>query len=86
VWDGSLRYLYVDGVEVAKDTGALAGMPSDGGLYFGAGKTLMDSRKAESQPVSSRVSLMMFTSTTAPLRLDKGTAFAPACFPGPALA
>jgi hypothetical protein len=40
VWDGSLRYLYVDGVEVAKDTGALAGMPSDGGLYFGAGKNL----------------------------------------------
>ena len=40
LWDGSLRYLYVDGVEVAKDTGALAGMPSDGGLYFGAGKNL----------------------------------------------
>jgi hypothetical protein len=40
VWDGSFRYLYVDEVEVAKDTGALAGMPSDGGLYFGAGKNL----------------------------------------------
>jgi len=37
--DGSNRKLYVDGVEVAKDTQAgLAG--SDGGLYIGAGKGL----------------------------------------------
>ena len=39
VWDGSNRILYVDDVEVAKDTQAqLAG--STGGLYFGAGKNL----------------------------------------------
>jgi len=36
-WDGSNRILYVDDVEVARDTQAgLAG--STGGLYFGAGK------------------------------------------------
>jgi hypothetical protein len=36
-WDGSNRILYVDDVEVAKDTqSSLAG--SDGGLYIGAGK------------------------------------------------
>jgi hypothetical protein len=36
-WDGSNRILYVDDVEVARDTQAgLAG--SAGGLYFGAGK------------------------------------------------
>jgi hypothetical protein len=36
-WDGSNRILYVDDVEVARDTQAdLAG--SNGGLYFGAGK------------------------------------------------
>ena len=42
VWDGSRRYLYVGGAEVAADTDALIGglQPSDGGLYFGAGKTL----------------------------------------------
>jgi Tol biopolymer transport system component len=38
-WDGSNRKLYVDGVEVVKDTqGTLAG--STGGLYIGAGKSL----------------------------------------------
>lgn len=40
VWDGSRRCLYVDGAEVAKDTDGLDKMPSMGGLYFGAGKTL----------------------------------------------
>ena len=41
VWDGSHRYLYVDGTEVAKDTKAQATLKSsDGGLYFGAGKNL----------------------------------------------
>jgi hypothetical protein len=39
VWNGSNRILYVDGVEVARDTQAnLAG--STGGLYLGAGGTL----------------------------------------------
>ena len=38
-WDWTNRTLYVDGVEVARDTqSGLAG--SDGGLYFGAGKEL----------------------------------------------
>jgi len=38
-WDGSSRVLYVDDVQVAKDTQAgLAG--SQGGLYIGAGKNL----------------------------------------------
>jgi len=38
-WDGSTRILYVDDVEVAKDTQAgLVG--SQGGLYIGAGKVL----------------------------------------------
>jgi len=38
-WDGSNRVLYVDDVEVAKDThGAVVG--SDAGLNIGAGKTL----------------------------------------------
>jgi len=42
VWEGSYRYLYVDGAEAAKDTTALPCplKSSDGGLYFGAGKTL----------------------------------------------
>ena len=41
VWDGSRRYLYVDGAEVARDTGTLAPpKSSDGGLYIGAGKSL----------------------------------------------
>ncbi len=41
VWDRSYRYLYVDGVEAAGDTEALAPLEaSDGGLYIGAGKTL----------------------------------------------
>ena len=34
------RRLYVDGVEVAKDTSIVGGEPSDGGLYFGADKRL----------------------------------------------
>jgi hypothetical protein len=41
VWDGSYRFLYVDGVEVAKDAAAQAALKSaTGGLYIGAGKTL----------------------------------------------
>lgn len=43
VWDGSYRSLYVDGVEVAKDTQALTLAPlrsATGGLYIGAGKNL----------------------------------------------
>jgi hypothetical protein len=34
------RLLYVDGVMVAKDTTAVAGMVSDGGLHIGASKDL----------------------------------------------
>jgi len=37
VWDGSNRILYVDDVEVARDTQSGLGS-SNGGLYFGAGK------------------------------------------------
>jgi N-acetylneuraminic acid mutarotase len=37
-WDGSCRTLYVDDVEVAKDTQPQQLPSSDGGLYFGAGK------------------------------------------------
>ncbi|MHC4174873.1 MAG: LamG-like jellyroll fold domain-containing protein [Planctomycetota bacterium] len=41
VWDGSYRYLYVDGAEVAKDTQSFSILESsDGGLYLGAGKDL----------------------------------------------
>ncbi|MHC4594256.1 MAG: M14 family zinc carboxypeptidase [Planctomycetota bacterium] len=40
VWDGSYRYLYVDGAEVAKDTKSSILESSDGGLYLGAGSTL----------------------------------------------
>jgi len=41
VWDGSYRTLYVDGIEVAKDTNSLASLKnSDGGLYIGANKNL----------------------------------------------
>jgi hypothetical protein len=41
VWDGSIRRLYVDGVEVAHDVQPLSPLKSsDGGLYIGAGKTL----------------------------------------------
>ena len=39
-FDGLYRYLYVDGVEVAKDTDVVGGVDSNGGMYFGAGKTL----------------------------------------------
>jgi Tol biopolymer transport system component len=38
--DALHRHLYVDGAEVAKDTNPAAGLPADGGLYFGAGKDL----------------------------------------------
>jgi hypothetical protein len=40
VWDGSRRYLYVDGREVAKDTSDVYAIPSDGNLHVGAGKDL----------------------------------------------
>jgi len=41
VWDKSYRYLYVDGVEVARDVVSINyPMPCDGGLYLGASKTL----------------------------------------------
>ncbi|MBL7143734.1 MAG: PD40 domain-containing protein [Phycisphaerae bacterium] len=41
VWDGSYRYLYVDGAEVARDVVALSyTIACDGGLYIGAGKYL----------------------------------------------
>jgi hypothetical protein len=41
VWDGSYRYLYVDGVEVTKDATPLPSLASiNDGLYFGAGKNL----------------------------------------------
>jgi len=41
VWDGSYRYLYVDGAEVAKDTKSFNILESsDGGLYLGAGNSL----------------------------------------------
>jgi N-acetylneuraminic acid mutarotase len=40
VWDGSYRTLYVDGIEVAKDTNSLASLNnSDGGLYVGVNKS-----------------------------------------------
>ncbi len=39
-FNGLLRYLYVDGAEVAKDTNPVGGLPSDVGLYIGAGKAL----------------------------------------------
>jgi N-acetylneuraminic acid mutarotase len=37
---GFQRRLYVDGAEVAKDTDVVAGLLSDGELYFGAGQSL----------------------------------------------
>ncbi|MFH1717748.1 MAG: LamG domain-containing protein, partial [Planctomycetota bacterium] len=41
VWDASYRSLYVDGIEVAKDTNALSPLKySNGGLYIGTSKTL----------------------------------------------
>ena len=37
VWDGSHRYLYTDGLEIAKDYSPITNLePSDGGLYFGS--------------------------------------------------
>ncbi len=41
VWNGSYRTLYVDDVEVARDTKTWSGLiGSDGGLYVGAGKAM----------------------------------------------
>ena len=41
VWDGSRRYLYLDGTEIAGDATALSyALSCDGGLNIGAGKTL----------------------------------------------
>ena len=41
VWDGSRRHFYVDGAEVAKDANVLRQLYGcNGGLYFGAAKTL----------------------------------------------
>jgi L-ascorbate metabolism protein UlaG (beta-lactamase superfamily) len=40
VWDGSYRYLYSDGLEVAEDSRISALGASDGSLYFGTGSTL----------------------------------------------
>jgi hypothetical protein len=41
VWDGTSRILYVDDIEVARDTQAQASLEAAyGGLYFGAGSTL----------------------------------------------
>ena len=37
---GFRRHLYVDGVEIAKDTGIVSGVSSGGGLYICAGKNL----------------------------------------------
>ena len=39
-FDELKRCLYVDGAEVARDTDVVGGVDSNGGLYFGAGKTL----------------------------------------------
>ena len=38
---GLYRYLYVDGAEVARDTDFVGGAGSDGGLYIGAGESLV---------------------------------------------
>jgi hypothetical protein len=38
--DTAHRHLYVDGAEVAEDTSFVGGLPSTGGLYFGAGEDL----------------------------------------------
>ncbi len=40
---GLKRYLYIDGKEVARDSDFVGGVNSDGGLYFGADKTLQTS-------------------------------------------
>jgi len=41
VWDGTHRFLYVDGIEAAKDTTAQNLLQSaTGGLYIGAGRNL----------------------------------------------
>ncbi|MGB2809546.1 MAG: LamG-like jellyroll fold domain-containing protein, partial [Sedimentisphaerales bacterium] len=38
---GLYRYLYVDGAEVARDIDVVGGVGSDGGLYIGAGESLV---------------------------------------------
>ena len=38
--EGLRRYLYVDGAQIAGDTNPVGGVGSNGGLYFGASKTL----------------------------------------------
>jgi hypothetical protein len=41
IWDGALRHIYVDKVEVAADSKTLRSLThSDGGLYFGAAQNL----------------------------------------------
>jgi len=41
VWDGLYRHLYVDGIEVARDTTPLSSLEGvQGGLYLGVGSTL----------------------------------------------
>jgi hypothetical protein len=41
VWDGSYRFLYVDDIEVARDTNQLGRIVgSDGAVYLGCGKNL----------------------------------------------
>jgi hypothetical protein len=41
VWDGSLRHLYVDDMEIAQDDSPLSSLDSSqGGLYIGAGEDL----------------------------------------------
>jgi L-ascorbate metabolism protein UlaG (beta-lactamase superfamily) len=43
VWDGSRRYLYADGSEIAKDDSSITNLESfDGGLYFGSDATGTD--------------------------------------------
>ena len=43
VWDGSYRYLYVDGMEVTNDAEPLSGLnDAFGGLYIGTGSNCAD--------------------------------------------
>jgi hypothetical protein len=62
-FDDFHRRLYVDGDEVAKDTDVVAGLLSDGDLYFGAGKDLdadgffsglVDDIRMYNQPLSAK--------------------------------
>ncbi len=46
VWDGSIRHLYADGIEVAQDAMPIGKLLSaDGHLYIGAGKSLAPSSR-----------------------------------------